>query len=109
MRHFPHITRKAAALASVAVAALTISAAALAGTITASASVTGAGALGLSHGAAATVPAVTIDGTDQNAIYTIPLSITDPRGTGPRRNPTAPATSFNDGATHTPATTPSSL
>jgi hypothetical protein len=109
MRHFPHITRKAAAISAVALTALTVSAAAIAGTITASAAVTGAGALGLSHGAAATVPAVTIDGTDQNASYTIPLSITDARGTGSGWNATVTSTTFTDGASQTLATTASSM
>ncbi|MHB8643747.1 MAG: WxL domain-containing protein [Gaiellaceae bacterium] len=109
MTRFPSITRKTAAISAVVLTALTVSAAAVAGTITASAAVTGAGALGLSHGASATVPAVTLDGTDQNAVYTIPLSITDARGNGSGWNGTITSTSFNDGAGHTLATTASSL
>jgi len=109
MTHLPHITRKTAALAVAGLAALALSAAALAGTITASASVTGAGSLGLSHNASATVSAVTIDGTDQSATWSIPLSITDARGNGSGWNATITSTSFNDGAGHSLATTASSM
>lgn len=90
-------------------AALALAAAAVAGTITASASVTGAGSLGLSHGATASVSAVTLDGTDQTASYTIPLSITDARGNGSGWNGTITSTTFTDASSHTLSTTASSM
>jgi putative surface cell wall-binding protein len=105
----PHITRKAAALGLAGLAALAVSAAALAGTITASASVTGAGSLGLSHGTTASVPSITLDGTDQTASYTLPLSITDARGTGSGWNATVTSTTFSDGSGHSLATSASSV
>jgi WxL domain surface cell wall-binding len=110
MRNFtPHITRKAAALGLAGLAALAISAAALAGTITASANVTGAGSLGLSHGTTASVPSITLDGTDQTASYTLPLSITDARGTGSGWNATITSTTFSDGSGHSLTTSASSV
>ena len=109
MTHLPHITRKAAAVTAVALSALIATAAAIAGTITASASVTGAGSLGLSHGATASVSAVTLDGTDQSQSYTVPLSITDARGSGAGWNATITSTTFTDASSHTLGTTASSL
>ena len=69
-------------LAALAAAALAAAAVALAGNITATATVSGAGSIGLSHGGSATVGPVTLDGTDQSVNYTLPLSITDARGSG---------------------------
>src|SRR2546423_1626914 len=91
-----------------ALVALTAAAAAIAGNVTATATVTGAGALGLSHGATASVTS-TLDGSDQTATYTIPLSIDDARGNGLGWNTTITSTTFNDGAGHTLPTTASSI
>jgi len=91
-----------------ALVALTAAAAAIAGNVTATANVTGAGALGLSHGTTASVSS-TLDGSDQTATYTIPLSIDDARGTGTGWNATITSTTFNDGAGHTLPTTASSI
>jgi hypothetical protein len=94
--------------AAAALTALTAAAAAMAGNVTATATVTGAGALGLSHGATASVSS-TLDGSDQTATYTIPLSIDDARGTGAGWNATITSTTFNDGSGHTLPTTASSI
>ena len=88
--------------------ALVVAAVAIAGTVTATATITGAGSLSLSHGATATI-SDTLDGTDQTANYTLPLTINDLRGSGAGWNLTMTSTSFNDGAGHTLATTASSL
>jgi WxL domain surface cell wall-binding len=109
MTHLPHITRKTAALAAAGLAALALSAVALAGTITASANVTGAGSLGLSHGSTASIGAITLDGTDQSASYSIPLSITDARGNGSGWNGTITSTAFEDGSGHNLGNTASSM
>jgi len=90
-----------------AAAALALALAAIAGTVTATATVTGAGALSLSSGATATV-SDTLDGTDQTVNYTLPLSMTDARGTGTGWNLTVTSTTFNTG-THTLATSASSI
>jgi hypothetical protein len=96
-------------LTAVGLIALIATAVALAGNITATATVSGAGALGLSHGGTATVGPVTIDGTDQTVNYTVPLSITDARGSGAGWNATVTSTSFNDGSGHNLGTTASSV
>lgn len=105
----PHLTRKTTALVLAALATLALSAAAIAGTVTASANVTGAGSLGLSHGASASVPAVTLDGTDQDATFSIPLSITDARGSGSGWNATITSTTFSDGSSHDLGSSASSI
>ena len=92
----------------IAVAVLTLAAAAVAGTVTATATVTGAGSLALSNGSTATLTD-TLDGTDQTVNYTLPLTLTDARGTGAGWNLTITSTTFNDGASHTLATTASSI
>lgn len=94
-------------LVGLAVAALVLAAAAIAGTVTATATVTGAGSLALSHGATATI-SDTIDGTDQSVNYTVPLTMTDARGTGTGWNLTVTSTTFNTG-TRTLATTASTV
>jgi hypothetical protein len=92
----------------IAVAVLALAAAAVAGTVTATATVSGAGSLALSNGSTATLTD-TLDGTDQTVAYTLPLTLTDARGTGAGWNLTVTSTTFNDGATHTLATTASSI
>src|SRR6266581_5407424 len=95
-------------LIGIGVAALILVSAAVAGTITATATVTGAGSLALSNGSTATLTD-TLDGTDQTVGYTLPLTLTDARGTGAGWNLTVTSTTFNDGAGHTLATSASSI
>jgi WxL domain surface cell wall-binding len=87
--------------------ALALTAVALAGTVTATTTVTGAGAVSLSTGSTATL-SDTIDGTDQAVNYTLPLTLTDARGTGAGWNLTITSTTFNTG-THAIATSASSV
>jgi hypothetical protein len=109
MKHaYMHLRRRSIVFAAVVGTALIATAAAIGGTITATATVTGAGSLGLTHGATASVSS-TLDGTDQTATYTVPLSITDARGSGAGWNSTITSTTFNDGAGHTLSTTASSI
>ena len=89
-------------------AALTATTAALAGNVTATANVSGAGALSFSHGATASVSS-TLDGTDQTVNYTLPLSISDVRGSGAGWNLTVTSTTFTDASSHTLATSASSI
>jgi hypothetical protein len=96
-------------LVAVAVTALATAAVAVAGNITATANVSGAGSLGLSHGASATVGPVTLDGTDQTVNYTLPLSITDARGSGAGWNATVTSTWFSDGSGHNLGASASSI
>lgn len=81
----------------IGLAALILVSAALAGTITATATVTGAGSIALSNGATASI-SDTLDGTDQTVGYTVPLNLTDARGSGAGWNLTLTSTTFNDGA-----------
>jgi hypothetical protein len=90
-----------------AAAALAAAAVAVASTVTATATVTGAGSLALSNGATATI-SDTLDGTDQAVNYTLPLTMTDARGTGTGWNLTITSTTFTAG-THTLATGASSV
>ncbi len=90
--------------AAVVLTALSAAAAAIAGNVTATATVTGAGALGLSHGATASV-SNTLDGTDQTVSYTIPLTLDDARGSGAGWNTTITSTTFTTGG-GTPRTLP---
>lgn len=92
---------------ALAAAALVAAAVAIAGTVTATATVAGAGSLSLSNGATATI-SDTLDGTDQTVSYTLPLSMTDARGTGTGWNLTVTSTTFTTG-THTLATGASSI
>ena len=92
----------------IAVAVLALAAAAVAGTVTATATVSGAGSLALSNGSTATLTD-TLDGTDQTVAYTLPLTLTDARGTGAGWNLTVTSTTFNDGSGHTLATGASSI
>jgi WxL domain surface cell wall-binding len=87
---------------ALALSALTAVSAAVAGNVTATATVAagGGGNLSFSHGATAGVTS-TLDGTDQVASYTIPLSLSDIRGSGAGWNVTITSTTFNDGAGHT--------
>jgi hypothetical protein len=101
--------RKTIVLGAVAIVALAAAAVAVAGNITATATVTGAGALGLTHNPTATVSSVTLDGLDQTATYTLPLSITDARGNGAGWNATITSTTFTDASSHTLATSASSV
>jgi hypothetical protein len=92
----------------IAVAAFALAAAAVAGTVTATATVSGAGSLALSNGSTATITD-TLDGTDQSVGYTLPLTLTDARGTGAGWNLTVTSTTFSDGSGHTLATGASSI
>jgi hypothetical protein len=92
----------------IGLAALILVSAAIAGTITATATVTGAGSLALSSGATASLTD-TLDGTDQTVSYTVPLTLTDARGSGAGWNLTLTSTTFNDGATHTLSTSASTI
>jgi hypothetical protein len=92
---------------SFAAAVLVLAAVAIAGTVTATATVTGAGSLSLSNGSTATL-SDTLDGTDQTVNYTLPLTMTDARGTGTGWNLTITSTTFTTGS-HTLATTASSI
>jgi hypothetical protein len=92
--------QKLTILVGLTVAALALAAAAVAGTVTATATVTGAGSLSLSHGATASI-SDTLDGTDQSATYSVPLTLADARGTGAGWNLTIAATTFSDGFGHT--------
>ena len=89
-------------------AALTLAAVAVAGNVTATATVTGAGALSLTHGASASVSS-TLDGTDQVASYTVPLTLNDARGSGAGWNLTITSTTFSDGSGHSLGTGASSV
>ncbi len=100
--------QKLTILIGLTVAALALAAAAVAGTVTATATVTGAGSLGLTHGATASI-SDTLDGSDQSASYTVPLSVTDARGTGAGWNLTITSTTFTDSSSHTLATTASTI
>jgi len=80
--------------------ALILASAALAGTITATATISGAGSLALSSGSTATLTD-TLDGTDQTVSYTLPLTLTDARGSGAGWNLTITSTLFDDGSGHT--------
>ena len=92
----------------IGLAALILGSAALAGTITASATVSGAGSIALSNGATASLTS-TLDGTDQAVSYTVPLTLTDARGSGAGWNLTLTSTTFDDGAGHTLATSASTI
>jgi hypothetical protein len=92
--------KKITIAAAAALSALAVAAAASAATsanVTATATVTGAAALSLSSSA---TPSLTnlLDGSDQNATYTFPLSITDARGNGAGWNATITSTSFTSGS-----------
>src|SRR4051812_17414196 len=95
----PSRSRRPAALLALALAAvLAAPLAALAGTssnVTATATITG-GALALSSAATPSV-AVTLDGLDKTPTYTVPITITDPRGTGAGWNVTLTSTTFTTG------------
>lgn len=96
--------RKLTLLVVLGLAALAGATAAVAGNVTATATVTGAGALGLSHGATASV-SNTLDGSDQTVLYTIPLTLDDARGNGAGWNTTITSTTFTTGG-GTPRTLP---
>ena len=92
---------------AVAVAVLALAATALAGTVTATTTVTGAGSITLSHGATSSLSS-TLDGSDQNVTYTVPLTLIDARGTGAGWNVTLTSTTFTTGVKSL-ATTASSI
>ncbi|HET8629763.1 MAG TPA: WxL domain-containing protein, partial [Thermomicrobiales bacterium] len=81
----------------------------LADTATATATVTG-GTLSETTSAAPSI-AATLNGADQTKTYTLPLTATDPTGTGAGWNLTVTSTAFTTGGTtpHTLATTASSI
>jgi hypothetical protein len=95
-------------LIGIGLAALILVSAAVAGTITATATVTGAGSIALSNGATASI-SDTLDGTDQTVSYTVPLNITDARGSGAGWNLTLTSTTFTDASSHTLATSASTV
>jgi putative surface cell wall-binding protein len=95
-------------LIGIGLAALILVSAAVAGTITATATVSGAGSLALSNGTTATL-SDTLDGTDQTVSYTVPLTLTDARGSGAGWNLTLTSTTFTDGASHTLSTSASTI
>jgi WxL domain surface cell wall-binding len=92
----------------IGLAALILVSAAIAGTITATATVTGAGSLALSNGATASI-SDTLDGTDQTVSYTVPLTLTDARGSGAGWNLTLTSTTFTDASSHTLSTSASTI
>jgi hypothetical protein len=92
---------------ALAASALVAAAIAMAGTVAETATVTGAGSLSLSNGATATI-SDTLDGTDQIVNYSLPLTMSDARGTGTGWNLTVTSTTFNTG-THTLTTGASSI
>jgi len=98
---------KIAGGAVVALSALCVVSAAAAGNVTATANVTGAGALGLTLPSGPTLSS-TLDGSDQTVVYTLPLSISDARGSGAGWNATVTSTSFTSGS-NVLATTASSV
>jgi hypothetical protein len=75
--------------------------------VTATATVLGAGSISLASASTATI-SDTLDGTDQTVSYTLPLTMTDARGSGAGWNLTITSTTFNTGS-HTLATTASSI
>jgi hypothetical protein len=95
-------------LIGIGVLALALVSAAVAGNITATATVSGAGSLALSNGATATL-SDTLDGTDQTVGYTVPLTVTDARGSGAGWNLTLTSTTFSDGSGHTLSTSASTI
>jgi hypothetical protein len=95
-------------LIGIGVAALVLVSAAVAGNITATATVTGAGSLALSNGTTASL-SDTLDGTDQTVSYTVPLTVTDARGSGAGWNLTLTSTTFSDGAGHSLSTSASTV
>ena len=92
----------------IGLAALILVSAAIASTITATATVTGAGSLALSNGATASI-SDTLDGTDQTVSYTVPLTLTDARGSGAGWNLTLTSTTFTDASSHTLSTSASTI
>jgi hypothetical protein len=92
----------------IGLAALILVSAAVAGHITATATVTGAGSIALSSGATATLTDV-LDGSDQTVGYTVPLNLTDARGSGAGWNLTLTSTTFTDASSHTLSTTASTI
>jgi opacity protein-like surface antigen len=53
--------------------------------------------------------ALTLDGTDQTPTYTLPLTVTDPRGSGAGWNLTITSTQFDAGSSHVLATNASTV
>ena len=92
----------------IGLAALILVSAAVAGNITATATVSGAGSLALSNGTTASL-SDTLDGTDQTVGYTVPLTLTDARGSGAGWNLTLTSTTFSDGSGHTLSTSASTI
>ena len=95
-------------LIGLGVAALVLAAVAVAGTVTATATVSGAGSMSMTHGSTASM-SDTLDGTDQSVSWTLPLSVTDARGSGAGWNLTVTSTTFNDGSGHSLSTGASSM
>jgi WxL domain surface cell wall-binding len=90
---------RAAAVAAAAVAALAGPLAAFGGTstdVTATATVN-PGTLALSSSATPSV-SVTLDGTDKTPTYSLPFTVSDPRGTGAGWNITVTSTTFTTGS-----------
>ena len=70
--------------------------------------VTGSAALAVSSNGTPSF-ALTLNGSDQTATYTLPLQATDPRGSGAGWNLTVTSTQFKDASGHTLPTTASSI
>ena len=95
-------------LTALTAAALTTTAAALAGTMTATATVAGTAGISLNLPSGPSFSS-TLDGTDQTVSYSVPLTLTDARGTGAGWNLTLTSTTFNDGSGHTLSTSASTV
>lgn len=85
-------------LAGLAAAVLMAVASAGAGTVSTTANVTG-GSLSLQHGTSTASFSVTLDGNDKSATWTMPMTVTDARGTGSGWNVTITSTLFSNGLT----------
>lgn len=104
-----HRTRSLVGGVLVAAVALVFPASSLAATATSTGTIEG-GSLSLTTSAAPTFSA-TLDGSDQTATYTLPLTIEDLRGSGAGWNATITSTQFTTGGetSHTLSTSASSI
>jgi hypothetical protein len=95
-------------IAAVALAVASAASAATSASVTATGTVTGASALSLATAASQTF-SDTLDGTDQTASYTIPLTVIDATGTGAGWNTTITSTLFTTSGSKTLASSASSI
>jgi hypothetical protein len=95
-------------IAAVALAVASAASAATSASVTATGTVTGASALSLATAASETF-SDTLDGTDQTASYTIPLTVIDATGTGAGWNTTITSTLFTTSGSKTLASNASSI